>query len=128
VRASPYALETLRRRVRHVKHLTFADKSLLVDDDTADMLLEYAALLAGSGDADNVTINALSSDGDEVEATLLLDAGAPLMIETSRLSLPEPDNAEVLTYMREQMIRRSSPPPVSPADQHMPESYEELEL
>jgi hypothetical protein len=114
--------------VHQVKHLTFADKSLLVDDATGDLLLEYAAALAQAGDADNVTIHAFSSDGDEVEATLLLDAGAPLMVETSHTSMAEPENAEVLTYMREQLIRRSSPPPVPPADQHMPSSFEDLDL
>ena len=111
-----------------VKHLTFADKSLLVDDATADLLLEYAAVLARNGDADNIAIHAFSSDGDEVDATLLLDAGAPIMVETSHTSLPDPDNDEVVTYMREQLIRRASPPPVPPADQHMPGSYEDLDL
>ena len=111
-----------------VKHVTFADKSLLVDDETAEVRLEYAAILARAGDADNVTIHAFSADGQEVEATLLLDAGAPLMAETSQTSLPGPDNAEVLTYMREQVIRRSSSAPVPPADQHMPENYEDLDL
>ncbi len=111
-----------------MKHVTFADKSLLVDDQTADVILEYAALLARQGDADSVTIHAFSSDGQEVEATMLLDTGAPLMAETTHTSLPDPDNAEVLAYMREQVIRRSSPPPVVPEDEHMPASYEDLEL
>jgi hypothetical protein len=111
-----------------VKHVTFADKSLLVDDETADVLLEYAAVLARDGDADNVTIHAFSDDGQEVEATMLLDAGAPLMAETTHTSLPGPDNREVLTYMREQVIRRSSPAPVSPEDEHMPSNYEDLDL
>ena len=40
-----------------MKHLTFADKSLLIGDDAADALLEYAAILAGQAKADNVTVN-----------------------------------------------------------------------
>jgi hypothetical protein len=91
-------------------------------------LIEYAAILARAGDADSVTIHAFSADGHEVEATLLLDAGAPLMAETTHTSLPGPDNADVLTYMSEQVIRRSSSTPVPPADQHMPENYEDLDL
>lgn len=111
-----------------MKHVTFADKSLLVDDETADVLLEYAATLARDGDADNVTIHAFSEDGQEVEATMLLDAGAPLMAETTHTSLHGPDNSEVLTYMRGEVIRRSSPVPVAPADDQMPANYEDLDL
>ncbi len=111
-----------------MKHVTFADKSLLVDDQTADVILEYAALLARQGDADNVTIHAFNEDGQEVEATLLLDAGAPLMAETTHTSLPDPDNGEILTYMREQLIRRSAPAPVAPDEDHMPANYEDLDL
>jgi hypothetical protein len=118
-----------RRRYRaYVKHVTFADKSILVDDQTADVILEYAALLARAGDADNVTIHGFNSDGQEVEATMLLDAGAPLMAESTHTSLPDPDNEAVLSYMREQVIRRSSPAPVAPENDHMPANYEDLDL
>ena len=76
-----------RSTVDCMKHLTYADKSLLIDDATADALLEYAALLARVGDADSVSVSAYSADGQTVEATLLLDAGAPIMSETTHSTM-----------------------------------------
>lgn len=100
-----------------MKHLTFADKSLLIDDATADALIEYAALLVQHDTADSVDVHAFGADGDEVEAKLLLSAGAPLMAETSQTSLPEPDNHNVLTYIRAAIGRLS--PTASPEDLDM---------
>lgn len=111
-----------------MKHVTFAEKSLLMGDEAADLVLEYAAMLARNGDADTVEVAAYSADGDVVRAKMLLAEGAPLMAETAHTDLPEPDNDEALMYVREQMMRRSSPPPVQPADSSMPANYEELDL
>jgi hypothetical protein len=110
-----------------MKHVTFADKSLLVDDETADLLLEYAAALARRGEADAVDIRALGSDGDEVTATLLLDAGAPIMAETAQTSLPGLDNGPALAYMREQLARLS-PVAVTPGEVRGIGSYDDLDL
>jgi hypothetical protein len=110
-----------------MKHVTFADKSLLVDDETADLLLEYAAALARRGEADAVDIHAFGSDGDEVTATLLLDAGAPIMAETAQTSLPGLDNEPALAYMREQLARLS-PVAVNPGEVRGIGSYDDLDL
>lgn len=83
-----------------MKHLTYANKSLLVGDETADLLLEYAAALATGHAGDTVTVNAISSDGDDVEATLLLGQGSPVMAETSTTTVPEPDNTDANQYLR----------------------------
>jgi hypothetical protein len=99
-----------------MKHITFADKSLLIGDEAADLMLEYAAKLAGSSNADTVKLNAISSDGDEVVATFLLDAGAPLMAETTTSTLPEPDNTDAVAYMIGQMALTSTRPFAVPVD------------
>ncbi|MBF4567487.1 hypothetical protein ITJ57_01810 [Plantibacter sp. VKM Ac-2880] len=101
-----------------MKHLTYSDKALLIDDATADALLEYAALLARAGDADSVSVTAYSGDGQTVEATFLLDAGAPLMCETTHSTMNEPDNAIPLSYLREQIALRSSPPSIASEERH----------
>jgi hypothetical protein len=95
-----------------MKHVTFADKSLLIGNDAADTLLEYAAVLADRAKADNVTVNAISSDGDDVVATILLDTGAPLMAETSTTQVAEPDNSAVVEYMRARISALANPPVV----------------
>lgn len=97
-----------------MKHLTFTDKSMLIDDATADALLEYAALLVQHNTGDTVDIHAFSSDGDEVEAKLLLSAGAPIMVESTHTSLPEPDNAEALEYIRTAMTSLVERPIIQP--------------
>lgn len=100
-----------------MKHVTFSDKSLLVDDVTADLLIEYAALLARHDIADSVNVHAFSSDGDEVEAKFLLSAGAPLMAETAHTSINEPDNEQAIAYMREHMQALSARPNALPIDE-----------
>ena len=99
-----------------MKHITYAEKSLLVGDDAADALLVYAATLASHGRGDSVTLRALGPDGDEVDATFLLTAGSPLMAETATTTLPEPDNAGPVAAMLAEVARLESPEPVSAAD------------
>ena len=99
-----------------MKHVTFTDKSLLLDDVTADLLIEYAALLVTHGMADAVEVHAFSSDGDEVEAKFLLSAGAPLMAESSHTTMSEPSNEEAIGYMRERVSALSAHPNALPTD------------
>lgn len=111
-----------------MKHLTYSDKSLLLDDATADALLEYAALLARAGDADSVSVNAYGVDGQTVEATLLLDAGAPIMNETTNSTMNEPENPSALAYLREQIALRSSPPSITTEERHPTEASGSYDL
>jgi hypothetical protein len=111
-----------------MKHITFSDKSLLVDDEAADLLLEYAALLASRASADTVDLVGIEPNGNEVTATFLLDAGAPLMAESTNATMTPPANTEAITYMRERIMLLSSPPTVRPEDESMPNSYEDLHL
>lgn len=83
-----------------MKHLTYAQKSLLVGDELADALLEYAAMVAASGGADNVEIRGYGVDGEEVVGTLMIGNGIDLMAESTTSPLPEPDNAAALEYLR----------------------------
>jgi hypothetical protein len=111
-----------------VKHLTYSNKSMMVGDAAADLLVEYAAALAHNRDGDTVSLHVVNADGNEAEAKFLLDTGAPLMVETVNSSLPEPDNAEAEEYMRRQLISRAKPSPAAPDDQSMPSNYEDLDF
>jgi hypothetical protein len=102
--------------VTNMMHLTFSDKSLLVGDEIARLVIEYAAALATAGRADTVEIVAYGADGDKVKALLLLDEGAPLMGESTHSDLPEPDNSEATDYVREHLNLLTSPPVVGPTD------------
>ena len=85
-----------------MRHITFGEASFLLGNEAADAVLKYAALLAQKHTADTVTLNAISSDGNEVKVTILLDTGAPLMSETTHNNQPEPENSVVVSYMAAQ--------------------------
>lgn len=109
-----------------MKHITYAEKSLLVGDAVADLLIEYAAALGTAQQADTVSLHAISSDGDEVDAMFLLGEGAPLMNETTTSTLPEPDNQTAETYIRERLQTLQSPNQGGPLsdDGQLPEEFE----
>jgi hypothetical protein len=49
------------------------------------------------------------------------------LAESTQTDLPDPENGDAEMYIREQIIRRKAPAPVSPSDQAMP-TYDELGL
>ncbi|HEV7951431.1 MAG TPA: hypothetical protein VGP24_16840 [Glaciihabitans sp.] len=105
-----------------MKHITFGDKSLLVGDDVADMLLEYAAFLTSSGAGDTVQVHAIGSDGSDVTASFLLGPGVTMMAETSTTSLPEPDNREAIEYIKEATMQ-ARVRPAAMSDDNVPFSF-----
>ncbi|BDZ44373.1 hypothetical protein [Naasia aerilata] len=111
-----------------MKHLTYSNKSMLVGDIAADLMVEYAATLAHKRDGDTVSLNVINADGNEAEAIFLLDTGAPLMAETVNSSLPEPGNAEAEAYMRGQIMERSDPSPAASQDQETSSAYEHFDF
>lgn len=93
-----------------MKHITYAEKSVVTGDDVADALVEYAKAVAQHHTADFVTISGIGSNGDEIEATFLLGPGTNMMIETAHTSMPEPDNHEVTEEIRRKTRHLVSPP------------------
>ena len=91
-----------------MKHVTFGLRSLLIGDEAADTLLEYAAVVAQFGGGDTVELAAINSDGTTVLAAVLLDSGTPLMAESTHSDLPEPVNVEVVAYMRHEIAQYHS--------------------
>lgn len=83
--------------------MTIADKSLLIGDEVADLLISYGALLGKVGSADHVLVRSIGVDGEEVEANYLLNSGTVLMVESTRSKLPEPDNGEAIAYMQDRL-------------------------
>lgn len=111
-----------------MKHLTFADKSMLVGDDVGELLLEYAALLASHGKADTVSLHVYNSDGSDSEATILLDSGAPLMAESVQSHINPPHNDEAVRYLREQMQLITNPPEHTAEASPVKDDYPEFDL
>jgi hypothetical protein len=99
-----------------MKHVTFADKSLLMGDDAADVLLEYARLIADTSGADSVTVRAISPDGNTVDAGFLLNANSILMIESTNSEIEAPDNSEIVQEIRGRIEAITRPVTPRPAD------------
>lgn len=97
-----------------MKRITFADRTVLVDDETSDCLVEYAALLGASHTADTVRIRAIGQDGDDVDVDLVLNAAANMVAESTHSSTEPPPNTEACAYMREKMDRLRNGVPVTP--------------
>jgi hypothetical protein len=97
-----------------MKHVTYGGKPLLVDDDAAEWLMEYARALGSAHMTDTVTLRAIGADGNEVSVTFLLNAGTELMTETARSTGEAPRNDEVVGYMQERTRLILTPPPGQP--------------
>ena len=107
-------------------NLTFVGKTLLVGDEVAELVVEYAATLARSGGADTVRLMAYGDSGDEVQALLLLSQGASVMAETSNTDKSEPDNGGIASYMRQRLARTGAASFALPLEQQ-PDSMSAFE-
>lgn len=90
-------------------HVTFAAKSLFMGDDAADVLLEYAKVLADQGRADRVTLRAIGAEGHEVDVDMLLDSGTIIAAESTNSDVIPPDNSENVAEIRRRLAMAMSP-------------------
>jgi len=97
-----------------MKHVTYADKSLLMSDESADCLLEYAKAISLQGSSDTVRLRAVGADGNEVEATLLLTPSVSIVAETASSDMRPPEDPEAVAYMRERIALLAHPRNITP--------------
>jgi hypothetical protein len=97
-----------------MKYLTYADRSVLIGDDAADLLVRYSAVLAETGHADSVALNVLSQDGDDIVASFVLGTGTNLMTASTSSKLPEPVNEDAVNYMKGKLDDLTSPHNIQP--------------
>lgn len=111
-----------------MKHISFANKSMLVGDELAYVLLEYWALLVECGEADLVEVRVLDSDGTVSSETVTLEAAVPMRIRSASLPFGEPDNADALAYLRRRIWSMTSPPWALPQPTSLSHYYEAFNL
>jgi hypothetical protein len=97
-----------------MKHVKYAEKSVLVGDDAADTLMEYARVIGDNGGADTVTLEVISPDGNVVEATFLLNGSTEMMIESTNADINPPDNAAAVREMQERIDAIARPSQLQP--------------
>jgi hypothetical protein len=97
-----------------MKHVTYGEKSLLMDDDAAEALIDYAGAIADAGGGDTVRMQAVGDDGNEVEVVFLLNAGTVLIIESASADLPAPRNEDTVAEIERKSAALRQPPTAGP--------------
>ena len=100
-----------------MKHLSYADKTVFLDDETADLLLEYTGLLAAERGGDTVTVRAVAQDGNEVDLTVVLNGATNMAGESTNSAMVPPSNAVAVEFLREKIALIRTPPVARPIDE-----------
>lgn len=95
-------------------HVTYDGKSVLMHDDPAALLLEYAAELGSSHSADVVNIKAVNLDGNVLTIGYLLNDSSELTAESTTSGLDVPPDEEAVAYMRDRIEALRNPPTSQP--------------
>ena len=111
-----------------MKHVTFGDKSLLMDDEAADTLLEYARLIGDASAADSVTLTAIGPDGNTIEAGILLNTSTNLIVESTNTEVAPPDNSAAVQEMRERIEAITRPATARPEERWTEADYDSTEF
>ena len=111
-----------------MKHVSLGDKSLLMGDDAADTLLEYARLVGDSDGADTVTLRAIGPDGSTAEVGILLNSSTSLVVESTHSDVVPPDNSEVVEDLRERMRAITRPASAQPEERWVESEYDNTDM
>lgn len=99
-----------------MRHISTGEKSLFIDDLSADCLLAYLSALSDAQRSDVVRLRAVGVDGNEVEASVFLNAHTDLVSETATAELRPLDNARSIEYMQRKTELLRHPRPVQPTE------------
>jgi hypothetical protein len=109
-----------------MRRVTLVDRPLLIGNEAAELLLDYAALIAQLGRGDSVRLNAIGTDGEDVAIGVLLTSGSTMLVESAASLLPEPDNAVAIAYLTERLAQYDGGFEVEAADADEPRPHLEL--
>ena len=83
-----------------MKLLRYGERTWLVGDTTADILLDYAAALARGGSAEHVALQVLDVNGAAEEVEFLIGPATMMTAEPAQKEFDDPDNGEAERSMR----------------------------
>lgn len=83
-----------------MKHIHYDATTILVGDDVADAVIEYAAALAGGDRADTVDVPAVADDGTMTTTKILIGPSSEIVIEDAEEDELEMDNGEFVGRLR----------------------------
>lgn len=99
-----------------MKRITMGGEALITDDRVADLVLEYANLLAQSGTPSTVTIPVIAESGGVRDAQLLIGPASQLVVTEDGEDGPDIPVDEVLGELRSRIERYRPPAPDEPVD------------
>lgn len=97
-----------------MKLVTYGERSLLMSNECADALIEYAAALGAEGLAATVSMSAIGPEGEEEFVTFLLNPATTMLVESATSHRILPANDDVVRFMRERTRLLREPPPAQP--------------
>jgi hypothetical protein len=83
-----------------MKHIHYDATTILVGDDVADAVIEYAAALAGGDRADTVDVPAVAHDGTMTTTKILIGPSSEIVIQDAEEDELEMDNGEFVGRLR----------------------------
>ena len=101
-----------------MKRISYADSKIATDDRLADLVLEYAKLLARTESADTVTIPYRTESGDLAEVTMLIGPASQVTASTGDENEFPGDPAAAIAAI-ERRIRMRTPHNVA-TQEHVP--------
>lgn len=101
-----------------MKRLSYSDEFLVTDDEVAELVLEYAAALARTADADVVHIPVVDRNGDATTAALLLGPSSEIVAVQAAPEKVELDTEVVLRTLHERISAHTALPLAAVVDDH----------
>lgn len=86
----------------------------MLEDESANSLIQYATALASEGRSDTVTMRGISADGIDVEFTFLLNPSTSLLLESALSTARPPSNKDVVRMTRDLIEHIEHPRPTQP--------------
>lgn len=108
-----------------MKSITYGEHSWLLGDEAADVLMEYAVVLAQRETADSVEMRVMDTEGRDQRVRFLIGPATMMTSELIASTRDEPENADSIAAIRERIdastVVQANPMPASEG-----EFYDEL--
>lgn len=89
-----------------MKEIAYANEKIVTASTVADAVMQYAASLGASADADTVDIPVVTADGTVGTMELLIGPASQLISQPIESEFPDPDGAALVAELGERMRRR----------------------
>lgn len=86
-----------------MKRIRYGDQSWMVGDSIATTMLQFTAVLAKIGSAENIEFVGIDNQGHPVEVELVLGPATMMTAERVDVEMTEPDNAGPERAMRDRI-------------------------